>query len=166
MWEQVAARWNYGKESRNFLYSQGSALSALRSYLQNRCCCTICLRESHTKQILSCNRRILLFFFSFGSLRYQNPRETLGCLCKKCQKHNVYWWILQLNLCAMKFSLLLLFFVEKLKRTWTLLKHLLNTAWRHKQRSAGFEHFLFILFSKWVEKRSKKPLRHNDVTLY
>lgn len=51
------------------------------------------------------------FFFSFGSLRYQNPRETLGCLCKKRQKHNVYWWILQLNLCAMKFSLLLLFFL-------------------------------------------------------
>lgn len=120
MWEQVAARWNYGKESRNFLYSRGSALSALRSYLQNRCCCTICLRESHTKQILSCNRRILFFFFPFGSLRYQNPLGRLwGAYAKSarsimCTGESCSWIFVQWNLVYYSLS------VEKLKNLDTV----------------------------------------------
>lgn len=117
MWEQVAARWNYGKESRNFLYSQGSALSALRSYLQNRCCCTICLRESHTKQILSCNRRILLFFFFLldpSGIRtlerlwgaYAKSARSITCTGESCS-----WIYVQWNLVYYSF-----FFCRKAKK--------------------------------------------------
>lgn len=63
-------------------------LSALRSYLPNRCCCTICLRESHTKQILSCSRRIPSSVCL--SLRYHNPLERLRAAYVKGARSRIH----------------------------------------------------------------------------
>lgn len=52
-----------------------------------------------------------LFFFWIPQV-LEASGETLGCLHKKCQEHNVYWWVLQLNLHATKFSLLFPFCIK------------------------------------------------------